>query len=407
MSGDHAISSFSAGLNDLKKDFYYGVSVYYLHSWTADGPISRHEFATYMRLQEQKVTDYVNALHTRAAVELGEKISLKGNQTAYYIFNPLNWQRSEIVEIPIKTNTKSIKDLSTNKKVPCEVINRNGETILHFMANDIPSVGYKVYALYDSKKDNEESEHFAFKNNQVETPLYRIKLTNSGVITSMVDKNTGKEWAEEYLNYLGSGDKHAGEEIGIEYKGDNCLRLVCHSDEPVLHKSRFTFYKDDPRIDIENTIFENFGEPLYWTFSVNVNEPEVWHEEVGAIIKAKKASSGGYYANRMARYDHLTLNHFVDIGNEQEGLTISNSDCLFFRLGESTPEFLDENSSVINILIGGQIDKGLGIIDQDGDSIFTRRSYFEKSPHNGTGFHPSSIRFKILRYRFAFRGTDR
>jgi len=256
--------------------------------------------------------------------------------------------------------------------IPSEVIHRNGEKFLQFAAKDIPSVGYKVYALNDSKRKTNVSEVFSYSNNLVETPFYRIKLTNSGVITSLIDKRTGKEWAGKYLNYLGSGNIHAGEEINVECISENCMQLECRSAEPILHACRFTFYRDDPRIDIENTILENFGKPLYWTFQANVGEPEVWHEEVGAIIKAKKASSGGHYANRMARYDHLTLNHFVDVGNDKEGLTISNSDCLFFRLGESTPEFLDENSSVINILIGGQIDKGLGIIDQDGDTEFNQ-----------------------------------
>jgi len=359
-------------LNALEKDFYYGLSVYYLHGWTVDGPIKRHDFATYMRKQQKKVSDYVNELEALAANELGDQIIRKEKKPTFYVFNSSNWQRSGIVEVLNTNQAKSIRDLSTKKRIPCVQIIKNGNSYLQFTAKDVPSVGYKVFTLEESSGKAETTEALTYKDNVVETPYYHLEISNSGVITSLIDKGTGKEWTRGYLNYLGSGDIHSGDQINVEKTGDISLQLVCRSDEPVKHVSSFTFYKDNPRIDIDNTILENFGAPLYWSYDVNIDQPEVWHEEVGAIIKAKKESSGGHYANRMARYDHLSLNHFVDIGNEKEGLTISNSDCVFFRLGDSTPEYLDENSSVVHILIGGQVDrdKGLGIIDQDGDSVF-------------------------------------
>ncbi|MFC2124909.1 glycosyl hydrolase-related protein [Bacteroidota bacterium] len=359
-------------LKSLKEDFLYGLSVYYLHGWTVDGPIDRHDFATYMRQQQQKVSTYVNVLQSMAALKLGSMITKKTKEPTFYVFNPLNWARSEVVRIPINTGQNAVRDLLNDMLLLCDVVNVDGKDYLQFVANDIPSIGYKVYRLENSNKIFDNPEPFFFKDNTLETPFYFIKLTNSGVITSMVDKKSGKEWVKDYLNYIGSGDIDKGQQIEITKQRNSCISLECVSDEPIMHTSRFTFYRDDPRIDIDNTIHENFGTPLNWTYSFNVNNPEVWHEEVGAVVKAKRASEGGHYANKMARYDYLTLNHFMDVGNDHEGVTISNSDCLFFRLGNSTPEFLDENSSEVHILIGGQVDhdKGLGIKDQDGDSVF-------------------------------------
>jgi alpha-mannosidase len=126
-----------------------------------------------------------------------------------------------------------------------------------------------------------------------------------------------------------------------------------------------------------------------------VENPEVWHEEVGAVIKAKLASAAGHYADRMARYDYLSLNHFMNVGNENESISISNSNCLFFRLGNSTPDFLDMNSSTVHILVGGQVNKeqNLGIINQDGDSIFHQS--FSILPHNHKFDAGISIRFAL------------
>jgi alpha-mannosidase len=156
-----------------------------------------------------------------------------------------------------------------------------------------------------------------------------------------------------------------------------------------------TFFADDPRIDFQNIIQQNFDGLLHWSFNFNVDDPEVWHEEVGAVIMAKLASAGGHYADRMARYDYLTLNHFVNVGNAQEGITLSNADCLFFRLGNSMTDHLDMNSSTIHVLVGGQVNKdnNLGIIKQDGDTLFHQN--FSLLPHDHAFEAGESMRFSL------------
>jgi alpha-mannosidase len=84
----------------------------------------------------------------------------------------------------------------------------------------------------------------------------------------------------------------------------------------------------------------------------------------------------------MARYDYLTLNHFVNTGNSKESITLSNCSCLFFRLGNSTTDFLDANSSVIHVLIGGQVNDNLGVIKQDGDTVFNQHFSLMPQDHS-------------------------
>ena len=76
-----------------------------------------------------------------------------------------------------------------------------------------------------------------------------------------------------------------------------------------------------------------------------------------------------------ARYDYATLNHFVDIsnGNNQHGITLSSTDLSFVRIGKSTPEHLDTKTPQLHVLAGGQVDKGLGIIAQNGAKYFLHR----------------------------------
>jgi alpha-mannosidase len=381
-----------AGLERKKEDFLYGIGVYNLHGWTADGPIDRHVFAEYMRDQQEKVTGYVDTLFSVSIDHLGKRINSGRTGDVAYVFNPLNWARDGFVEIPAGKDFNSVKDLESGKIYKGRIRNEDGKRILRVWVEDIPSVGYKLFKLEAGMSGAEESV-FIFSGNRLETPFYRVKISRSGAVYSLYDKRLKKEWTNGLLNDLGSKDHKTGANIRILEKDNFHIRILCSSKDPVKHESIITFYANDPRIDFQNTIHQNFDGLLHWSFAFNIENPEVWHEEVGAIIKAKTASAGGHYAERMARYDYLSLNHFLDIGNSNESITMSNSDCLFFRLGKSTPAFLDQNSSVVHILAGGQVNENLGMIRQDGDTLFHQS--FSIVPHNHRFNAGESMRFAL------------
>jgi alpha-mannosidase len=159
--------------------------------------------------------------------------------------------------------------------------------------------------------------------------------------------------------------------------------LVFQSAKPIKNSSRITFYTHTPKIKIENEILQNFGDNQYWTYSLNLDKSTLSHEEIGAMVVAKQKKNGGHYADRMGRFDHLSANHFLRLSNANSEMLVSNHDALFVKLGKSEPQFLDENSAQINLLIGGQIDKDLklGMYDQAGDTYF----------QNSFSFLPSSL----------------
>jgi alpha-mannosidase len=381
-------------LKQYKEDFLYGISVYNLHGWTADGPIDRHDFASFMRKQQQKVTDYVDTLYNLSLNEMGRKINVDGLDNGIFIYNTLNWDRKGFVDIPIKKDYNCLSDPRTNKVINGHIISKDQSQYLRIFVDEIPSMGYKVYQL-TNKNISSQEEIFQFKDDTLETPLYIVHISRSGAIDYLFDKKAKKNWVKGRINDIGSNNHESGSIKQIIKNAPGQITLLCRSDEPVKYESRITFYADNPRVDFQNTIMENYDELLHWTFNFNVEKPEVWHEEIGAVIKAKLASAGGHYADRMARYDYLTLNHFVNVGNEKESISISNADCLFFRLGNSTPDFLDMNSSSIHILVGGQVNKeqNLGIIKQDGDSIFHQS--FSILPHHHKFDEGTSMRFAL------------
>ena len=180
----------------------------------------------------------------------------------------------------------------------------------------------------------------------------------------------------------------------IENAGPVSVTLRANAPHPLDHTSRITLIRDSSRIDIRNDIDENFDAVHAWRFGFELTHPDVWHEEVGAVIRAKLLADGGHYAHRCARYDWLTLNHFADIsGDGDVGATLSNADCYYMRLGSSDPESFDTNTPQISALAGGQVDgPSLGIPNQGGDTHFMQR--FAVQTH-GVYDQVSAMRFAL------------
>jgi alpha-mannosidase len=148
---------------------------------------------------------------------------------------------------------------------------------------------------------------------------------------------------------------------------------------PLARTTRITLYRDLKRIDIADEITQNFAEVLTWGFGFNLEAPDVRHEEVGAVIRARLTSDGGRYSPVHSRLDWLTLNHFASMsGAGGAGVTLSSADLAFMKLGASAVvngvSTLDTATPQISVLAGGQVDgEKLGVPAQGGDSYFLQR----------------------------------
>src|SRR6185436_11036960 len=135
--------------------------------------------------------------------------------------------------------------------------------------------------------------------------------------------------------------------------GPVSVTLRAQSASPLSHTTRVTLYRNIDRVDVSNEITQNFGSLNTWSYSFNVNSPDVWHEEVGAVIRGKLLANGGHYSPRNARYDWLTMNHFADVSDgaaNNFGVTLSIADAYFMKLGSSGISSLDTSTPQINVV---------------------------------------------------------
>ena len=377
---------------------------YWEHNWTADGKtIPRLQRADWQRRIARNITSYVDTLAAASAASLGQLIARDGNEPRFFVFNPLSWDRDDIADLPY-TGPEGVYviDLTDGNTIPSQFVRvaddeGNTQKRLRILASDVPSVGYRVYAVHTGTAPALRDDPVA-TGNVIENDLYRVVLTGSGAIESLQSKVLGKgEMAAKIdgrmLNDLGEGTG----KVSIQNAGPVSITLRAEAIGAVPHTTEVTLYRGLDRVSIRNEINGNFADVKTWAFSFAVGRPDVWHEEVGTINHARLQPEGDY-SPMMSKLDWLTLNHFVAMGGESaSGITLSSSDNAFFKLGHSDivngVTHLDTKTPMISVLAGGQVDgASLGIPAQGGDKHFLQRFALRTQPHFNAA---TSMRFSL------------
>lgn len=376
---------------------------YWEHDWTGDSKVAMKERPNWQIDLQKNLTTYVDTLQNLSIKLLGNQIR-KSEYPRFFVFNPLGWMRSDVADFewngdyPVK-----IIDLQSKKEVISQLITKAGKKFIRVFAENIPTVGYKVFEIRNEKSSQSESI-ITVSGETVSNSFYSLRLSRSGAITSIIDKRSNNRQLVKfiegrYLNDLGSGNVDSGKPIEVENAGPISVTLKAQSNFPVKHTVRVTLFANSPRIEIENSIDENFGDVKTWAFSFDLNNPTTRHEELGAVITAKTENNGGHYASQNARYDWLTFNHFANMSEADYSVTLSNLDCSFFKLGRSTVYTLDRNASQISALAGGRVDKKwedggyLGFPNQNGETNF--QYHFALSTHQSAFDAVNSMKFSI------------
>ncbi len=148
----------------------------------------------------------------------------KGSDVALIVFNPLNWQRDDIVRADLAFETPlagfSIVD-EHGRPVNCVVEktekNNQGLTSARviFLAKKVPSVGYKTYWLQPAATMPPSALATTKAGATIENEQYKITVDEKmgGGITSLVDKRSGKE-------LISTRNGHPGNELILLKEGN-------------------------------------------------------------------------------------------------------------------------------------------------------------------------------------------
>ena len=152
-----------------------------------------------------------------AANRLASKIAFRREDPAVVVFNLLNWERRDLVELPlpgpVDKGRLALSD-SAGSAVPHEL---GPDGTLRFSAR-VPAMGYETFYLTGNGKREEIDSPLKTGRHSIENEFYRVRLDPmTGFCESLYDKALGVELVD------GSAAFGAGELLIEEDSGRSCI----------------------------------------------------------------------------------------------------------------------------------------------------------------------------------------
>ena len=297
-----------------RRQAWMDIGLYWEHDWTADASGEmRIKRANWQAKLSARISDYVDELQRRVTNEISKRIQFDDEPTML-VFNQLGWPRKTTIKIPGPYRALKVIDRETGQEVPTKFV-PNGDQGFYHVEVDLPAIGYRCFKLIKTEESDEAApKPIALESVEEKTGEQMFVLENesikmsigakSGTIRSLYDKKNGVERCSgRQINVLVEVGKPVAEEQGsgkvIETeRNDLYQRIVVERTQPLPHTSEYILYHDSDAVEITNKIASGFSSTFKWKFDFDVKSPNIWHEEVGAILNAKLKSEGGHYATK-------------------------------------------------------------------------------------------------------------
>jgi len=144
----------------------------------------------------QEVADAANDAAGKSLKIITSRINtsaLKDGQPLF-VFNPLSWERTDAVSVPLPEEiTSPVVVDETGKEIPSQVSMQDSRKILVFIAENVPAIGFKVYSIKQGQLQKYRTSLSA-SNYRMENNRFIVEINpNSGNIARIYDKINKQE----------------------------------------------------------------------------------------------------------------------------------------------------------------------------------------------------------------------
>jgi alpha-mannosidase len=276
----------------------------------------------------------------------------------FVVFNPLSWERSEIcyLDLPKEYSEKNFKIIDEKKQeIPFQIIEENKK--IAFSAKNIPSIGYKVFYLVESKTPADFKGGVKISNGEIENDFFKVKVdSKTGNISSIFDKINNKEvlksegnllqifedkplyydaWEIRYTGKKWELDETKGIKItesgplvgkirvSKDFLGDGKSRRIPTAGFPSSFFTQdVTLYDGVPRIDINmGADWWEEHKLLKASFPVNVENKKATYEIPNAAVERPTTRNNNW---EKARYEVPAL-QWADLSDNNYGVSLLNN----------------------------------------------------------------------------------
>lgn len=134
---------------------------------------------------------------SKALKTISSNIDITGEGIALIVFNSLTWKRTDIVEVPLSSFANkdfTIIDIE-GKAVPHQIVEKTSGEYVLFLAEDIPSFGYKEYRIIEKREGLRFLERgLKVSNYSLENEFFKVEISpETGVVSNIYDKVNQRE----------------------------------------------------------------------------------------------------------------------------------------------------------------------------------------------------------------------
>jgi len=275
---------------------YDNVLLYDEHTWGRAYPAGKVQDWAWNEKSHYayKAAGLTKPILSESLDRIANKIELKEQGQHIVVFNSLSFQRSDVVRVPrfeVK-GTFDLIDEETGQKVPYQIAEIDGPQApvpysahryargqferqelfeLVFIAEDVPSLGYKTYRLKAKEKAASFSSGIIVSENALENSFFKVTLNpQTGTVESIYDKELSREIidkdAHHKLNQLiarwvQTGKQESPKKAAIRkgQSGPIYGSLVVTSEGPGCPQltQEIILYDKIKRIDVANRVLKD------------------------------------------------------------------------------------------------------------------------------------------------------
>jgi alpha-mannosidase len=340
-------------------------AIYPDHGWGGkNGDITDQTFLDKFREADQIAKSVIE----EATSDIAGNIDFNAKGMPLVIFNSLTWERTDPMEVRLNIPDNTFKAIALiddqGKSVASQVTGTlenypSGylkSVSLAFIAENIPSMGYKTYYVVSAKKMAVSARPLASAG-LIDTRYYQIKL-GSGGIESMFDKELQKEIFNTdrfkggdlfSMRSFGNGagefsdiqqpDMEGYETSGIgsawEVVESGPVRMVIEGFGEMKHnkaKITWTIYPSLKRTDVKVDLIDWDGtayREFRLAFPARLQNPEITYEVPFGVVRVGKdelAQAAGERYTTLGKNVHPRgINNWISANDSDIGLTISSS----------------------------------------------------------------------------------
>jgi len=292
-----------------------------------------------------------------AMLELYKRIA--GTEQVVVVFNPLSWARSTRAVFALtplwfekhKEKYIRVKDAVSGEEVPVQFEEKSSGKVfaIHFVARDVPALGYRSYKIVPSPDQPQYPSAIVAGDNRMENERFALEFGPDRQLKSIIDKKLGREllngnanqyiYRKQDLLFNAVDFRKIGRVKSLKISaGPVFATAVLEVADPANPLARLTqkitLYQGLDYIDIDNSLsrYSNrAAEARYFAFPFNVPDFEI-------RVETPYGKMRPYYDQLPDYAKFYTVSHYIELESKRDNFSViwSTKEAPMVELGETT-----------------------------------------------------------------------